>query len=561
MKGIASIAIITIVCMLSMNEQASAQKWSFDYQVAYVDLGNSSDDVATGDLNGDGLVDIIATEDPYISWFRNNGGSRPTWTRFVIADANSIPGWTGEKGWMGMWVGDFDGDNDIDVCAGAKGSFNSISHPTAWFENNGSGGGWTMHVLSVNGDYFDHARSYDFNGDNKDDIIFQKYHGGGVYYVPGGGWTPTQIGTGSSGVSLFDVNRDGKMDVLVDNTWLKNPGNPATPNWQSFTITGSSSGVKNAAGDLNGDGYVDVVHTSEEGSGIWYYFGPPNPETGTWQKHSITPSPAYSGTHTCWLADFDLDNDLDILTAEMHTSSQKRVTIFENANGDGSVWTEHIVATTGSHNALAADVNNDAMADIVGFNYDDPNPLEVWYNDCWQTFGDVLCSHWAFDYIEALVASGVTSGCQVSPPLYCPDSNVQRDQMAVFIIKALAEIPVTPCTGVFADVPASYWACGYIERLVQLSITSGCSPGIYCPLNYVQRNAMAVFLIKALAETPVSPCAGVFLDVPASYWACGHIERLVQLGITSGCVTNYYCPSMNVNRGQMAKFLVLAFAL
>lgn len=53
------------------------------------------------------------------------------------------------------------------------------------------------------------------------------------------------------------------------------------------------------------------------------------------------------------------------------------------------------------------------------------------------TFNDVPISHPFFQFIEALKASGITGGCQASPPLYCPDNPVTRGQMAVFIAKAL----------------------------------------------------------------------------------------------------------------------------
>jgi hypothetical protein len=53
------------------------------------------------------------------------------------------------------------------------------------------------------------------------------------------------------------------------------------------------------------------------------------------------------------------------------------------------------------------------------------------------TFNDVPTSHPFFQYIEALSASGITGGCQASPPLYCPDDLLTRGQMAVFLAKAL----------------------------------------------------------------------------------------------------------------------------
>jgi hypothetical protein len=53
------------------------------------------------------------------------------------------------------------------------------------------------------------------------------------------------------------------------------------------------------------------------------------------------------------------------------------------------------------------------------------------------SFGDVPPSHQFFRFIEALKASGITGGCQASPPLYCPDQAVTRGQMAVFLSTAL----------------------------------------------------------------------------------------------------------------------------
>jgi hypothetical protein len=51
------------------------------------------------------------------------------------------------------------------------------------------------------------------------------------------------------------------------------------------------------------------------------------------------------------------------------------------------------------------------------------------------TFGDVPTSHPFFQFVEALVASGITAGCGGGN--YCPDNPVTRGQMAVFISKAL----------------------------------------------------------------------------------------------------------------------------
>jgi hypothetical protein len=52
-----------------------------------------------------------------------------------------------------------------------------------------------------------------------------------------------------------------------------------------------------------------------------------------------------------------------------------------------------------------------------------------------SSFGDVSASDGAFQFIEALVASGVTAGCGGGN--YCPDAPLTRRQMAVFLSKAL----------------------------------------------------------------------------------------------------------------------------
>jgi hypothetical protein len=51
------------------------------------------------------------------------------------------------------------------------------------------------------------------------------------------------------------------------------------------------------------------------------------------------------------------------------------------------------------------------------------------------SFNDVPTSDPAFQFVQALVAAGITSGCGGGN--YCPDNPVTRRQMAVFLAKAL----------------------------------------------------------------------------------------------------------------------------
>lgn len=116
-------------------------------------------------------------------------------------------------------------------------------------------------------------------------------------------------------------------------------------------------------------------------------------------------------------------------------------------------------------------------------------------------------------------------------------------------------------TWIFGDVPDTYWANGFIERLYNDNITGGCSsvPLLYCPNSSVTRAQMAVFLLRAKhgpAYTPPSATGTVYKDIPASYWAAKWIEQLAAEGITGGCGNNNYCPENVVTRDQMAVFLL-----
>jgi hypothetical protein len=95
-----------------------------------------------------------------------------------------------------------------------------------------------------------------------------------------------------------------------------------------------------------------------------------------------------------------------------------------------------------------------------------------------------------------LATEGITAGCGGGN--YCPEGNVTRAQMAVFLLKSkhgAAYVP-PPATGLFPDVPVGYWARNWIEQLAVEGITGGCGGGNYCPEDNVTRAQMAVFLVR-----------------------------------------------------------------
>ena len=90
----------------------------------------------------------------------------------------------------------------------------------------------------------------------------------------------------------------------------------------------------------------------------------------------------------------------------------------------------------------------------------------------------------------------------------------------------------------------------------------GLRGGNYCPGSPITREQMAAFIIRALDEfSPPTPPAQRFLDVPPTSPFYAFIDRLAELGITSGCGGGNYCPGSPVTRAQMAVFLVVAFSI
>ena len=179
------------------------------------------------------------------------------------------------------------------------------------------------------------------------------------------------------------------------------------------------------------------------------------------------------------------------------------------------------------------------------------------------TFIDVPASYWAYNQIETLYQQGITSGCDTG--LYCPEGLVTRAQMAVFLERAIngSSYQAPAASGsVFADVPSSYWAADWIEQLAADGITGGCGDGNYCPEGEVTRAEMAVFLLRAKhgsSYVPPTASGTLFGDVSGSYWAASWVEELANEGISNGCGGGNFCPDDQVTRAQMAVFMVNTF--
>jgi hypothetical protein len=188
-----------------------------------------------------------------------------------------------------------------------------------------------------------------------------------------------------------------------------------------------------------------------------------------------------------------------------------------------------------------------------------------WVLHVGDSFADVPRTNPFYRFVETLLHHSVTGGCTATT--YCPGQSTTREAMAVFVLVARegpTYLPAACGTPVFPDVPASSPFCRWIEELARRGVVGGCGGGNYCPSDAVTREQMAVFVLRALDPT-LNPqaCAppNLFGDVPETSPFCRWIEELARRGVVSGCSPGLYCPTQPVTREQMGVFLSLTFGL
>ncbi|MGA3025108.1 MAG: S53 family peptidase [Bryobacteraceae bacterium] len=172
--------------------------------------------------------------------------------------------------------------------------------------------------------------------------------------------------------------------------------------------------------------------------------------------------------------------------------------------------------TTGSNEVFCVTGSPDCVDNVEGYlaaaGYDratglgsvDAFNLVMAYSPA--MFNDVPSSATYFQAANLMFDYGVTTGCvESSDPAarsYCPDDNVTRQEMAAFIVRAVTGT-VTPAiyntTPYFQDVPDTNNFFPHIQKMMDLGITTGCSqnPPLFCPTNTIPRWEMAIFMIRA----------------------------------------------------------------
>jgi hypothetical protein len=358
--------IAVVLAALCTASPVGSETLDFDYTTIDSNPPSGSscclDICAIGDIDGDGINDIVVGSESSIGvvWYH-----APTWTRYVIgAGAFTTDG----------EVVDVDNDGDFDVV------ISSISPKRIeWWENLGdpfSTSGWTQHTI---GDNFAHDVAVgDIDKDGNVDVAVFRKNSEIVWFEapddPRNNWTERNVSSSSGeGLDIGDIDGDGNLDIAGSRNWYENADGAGT-SWLPHSITASwGMDCRDIIADMDGDGDNDVVLSHSEDSGQIAWFENPG-----WTKHTID-SGNISEAHSLEVADFDLDHDLDVMSGQMHTSSEKRVMVYEN-RGPDAVWIRTVLATSGTHNARVGDINNDQKPDIVGKNYDGSKQVEAWIN-------------------------------------------------------------------------------------------------------------------------------------------------------------------------------------
>ena len=384
-----------------------------------------------GDVNGDGYADVIVGVRQYGNGQLIEGAALVYYGS--AAGLSATANWTAEGNldyaFFGDSVGtagDVNGDGYADVIVGASGYSNGEASEGWAFVYHGSAGGlsltpnWTAQS-NVAGAQFGYSAGTagDVNGDGYADVIVGAwyltngqqqegrayvYHGSASGLSASANWTVESNQAyaffGSSVGTAGDVNGDGYTDVIVGAEGYSNGqtyegaayvyhgsagGLPATANWtaesnQTYANLGGSAGT---AGDVNGDGYADVIvgargydnGQTEEGRAFVYHGSAGGlPAAYTWTAESDQAS-AYFGYSAGTAGDVNGDGYADAIVGAYYysigQSNEGAAFVYHGAPtglGPAAAWSaegNQNMAVLGYSVDTAGDVNGDGYADVI----------------------------------------------------------------------------------------------------------------------------------------------------------------------------------------------------
>lgn len=363
----------------SNTAMASPYIWSFTASIAEGNgifetdanytTGDSPEDVVLADFDNDGFTDIAVgnTSDATISVFINNGDAT------YAAAVNYASGGTTLRG---LAAGDVDGDGYVDLVA----TNNLISgNANIKVLTNDGDGTFTSDGDYGHDSYLPgYIKLADIDGDGDLDIviIYEIDDGLGRMFNNGSG-VFSSLGIYSAGnqpqnVQVGDVDGDNDLDMVVTNMNSDNISIMENIGSGTFSATSKSVGDSPRAsvlGDFDDDGDLDIATVNHNDNNISVYL---NQDAGSINFSFTFPTNYSVGSFPFGIAsaDVDADGDLDLLTTN---SGEDSLSVLTN-NGSGIFSLLGKFATGDSPKGIAiGDFDNNDNVNIVVTNQIDDN--------------------------------------------------------------------------------------------------------------------------------------------------------------------------------------------
>jgi hypothetical protein len=367
--------------LLATTGAAYAQAPTFAPVVTYASGGSQPYGLAAGDVNGDGRPDLVTINGNSFTVAVLLGSSTSPGT-FSAPTTYPSGGTFGNA--LSVALGDVNGDGRLDVVA-----TNPTDNTVGVLLNSATAPGTfgpvtTYSTGSANGPRV--VALGDVNGDGRLDIATAAFNAGSLSILlnsattPGTFGAPINYSTGGSsttGVALGDLNGDGRLDaVTLDRTTsdvavfvnqAAAPGTFGTPAKYSIGISGSSPfGL--TLGDLNGDNRLDVITANLSNPTVSVLL---NSATVPGMLQTATTYPS-GGTNPIEVAVSDLNGDGRADIAVSNYGSNQVGVLLNSATTPGT-FAAPVSFSTGASSAprdlVLTDLNADGRRDIATANY------------------------------------------------------------------------------------------------------------------------------------------------------------------------------------------------